>query len=292
MKNNTLEDFKKAIKEKYEEEKAGNNAHFLLQLSRAKLRDLCFELFKENSNQADLNCFRAFMGFEFDTNGFNKVKALTDKFRPLETFLKNETDLTDLAAVNMVAVLVDFTPRPYLKFAKVECGETNFVQNQPNLNFASLSNSLAKNPEIETAQTQKLLLTKKKSLFKNPYLFILPLLLIMVGIFGYQKWSEKECMQWNEDHYEVVDCKTEKATLFQSSEKVALNENILALRKITVCDTTSFFRSEKPKIWYCKKGNLIEFFNGPGFHPENGKVLKPITPYMIDKYVLNKNPKS
>ena len=61
MKNNTLEDFKKAIKEKYEEEKAGNNAHFLLQLSRAKLRDLCFELFKENSNQADLNCFRAFM---------------------------------------------------------------------------------------------------------------------------------------------------------------------------------------------------------------------------------------
>lgn len=145
MKTITLEDFKKAIKEKYKLEKVGSNAHFLLQPSRAKLRDLCFELFKENFNQADLNCFRAFMGFDFDTNASNKIKALTDKFRPLETFLKDETDLTDLAAINMVAILVDFSNRPYFKFAKMASVEIDLPNANSFLKFDEESNNPKKN---------------------------------------------------------------------------------------------------------------------------------------------------
>ncbi len=289
MKTNTLEDFKKAIKEKYENEKGGSHAHFLLQLSRAKLRDLCFELFQENSNLDDLNCYRAFLGFEFDKNGSNKVKALTDKFRPLETFLKGETDLTDLAAVNMVAILVGLTNRPYLKFVKMEVGESDFKNEIPILKMEKESIIVKRHNEDYALQFQNTEV-KKHLLLKKPYLFIIPVLLILISIFGYQKWNQKECMQWTNDHYEAVDCKTAQATLFQSTQKVAINETVLSLRKISVCDTTVFFSNEKPQIWYCKKGKEIEFFNGPGFHPENGKVLKPITTYMIDKYVLNKNP--
>ena len=65
----------------------------------------------------------------------------------------------------------------------------------------------------------------------------------------------------------------------------------MQLRKIDVSDTTTFFKHEKAQVWYCKKEKQIEYFNGPGFHPENGKVLKPITNYMIEKYVFNQIPK-
>lgn len=288
MTYSTLEDYKKAIKKKYDTEKEGVNAHFFLQLSRAKLRDLCIELFKENPNHHDLNCFRIFMGFEFDKNGANKVKALTDKFRPLETFLKGETDLTDLTAVNMVAILVDFKPRPYLKFAKMESGENNLQHHLPVLNFDSPDTFINSATGDGALKIQKKEKTKKYVFLRNMYAFLIPAILILISVFGYQKWNEKECMQWNEDHYEVVDCKTEQAAFFQLNDKIPTNDILLRLRKINVSDTTVFFKNQKPQIWYCKKGKQIEYFNGPGFHPENGKVLKPITPYMINKYVVKK----
>ena len=288
MKNNTLEDYKKAIREKYEVEKTGVHAHFLLQPSRARLRDLCFEWFKEHPNTSDLNSFRAFLGFDFDSSTLNKLKVATDKFRPLETFLKGETDLTDLAAVNMVAVLVNFQPRPFLKFAKTENPATELQSANAALSFEVQKQEL----EVSTPNKASYLHMEKnakKNLFqKRWYFFIAPLLLVLLSIFGYQKWNQKECMQWNEDHYEMVDCKTAQLGLLHSAEKVVWDETAFALKKITVSDSTPFFNNEKPLIWYCKRGQQIEYFNGPGFHPENGKVLKPITTYMINKYVVKK----
>lgn len=289
MRNNTLEAFKKAIKEKYEVEKWIVNSHFLLQPSRAKLRDLCFELFKENSNEADLMCFKAFFGFEFSPNHFNKLKALTDKFRPLETFLKGETDLNDLAGVNMAAVLVDFTPRPYLKFSRaavLSSNETNSTETK------TVQNQLITNEIVKDSPTNVIFSQKtpppKSFFFRNPLLLILPLLVCSIGFYGYKMHHQKKCMQWSNDHYETVSCKTEQLGILQETDKIPVNEQLLQLRKITVSDTTVFFKNEKPQIWYCKKNKKVEFFNGPGFHPESGKALKPITNYMIKKYVLNK----
>ena len=286
MKNNTLESYKKAIREKYEIEKLGEKSHFLLVLSRAKLRDLCFETFKENSSQADLNCFKAFLGFEFNSDCLNKLKVATDKFRPLETFLKGETDLTDLASVNMTAVLVDFMPRPYLKFCKVESKEMAVVEE----NF--VANKMRSNSDISTQRISDVnryddRIVQPNPFFRKPIIAIGVVILCVMGLFGYQMWNQKECMQWDENHYEIVDCETEQAHFFQAFEKIPVNKTLLQLRKIDVSDTTIFFKHEKAQVWYCKKEKQIEYFNGPGFHPENGKVFKPITNYMIEKYVFN-----
>jgi hypothetical protein len=39
-------------------------------------------------------------------------------------------------------------------------------------------------------------------------------------------------------------------------------------------------------IWYCKQDGKCDFINAPGLHPESGKTLKPISKYVIKKYVL------
>ena len=58
-------------------------------------------------------------------------------------------------------------------------------------------------------------------------------------------------------------------------------------RKIeAICDDIYFDEENKPKVWYRKVSKSeIELFTAPGLHPVNGKTLKPISTYMIDKYI-------
>ncbi|UPZ15549.1 hypothetical protein [Flavobacterium humidisoli] len=114
--NNTLEAYKKAIKIKYEIEKEGEYFDFLYSPSRGKLRDLCWLIFEDNPTQDDLNVFRNLLCLDFDHTQKHKFKDQKDKFRPIETFFKGETDPSNIDAINLAAVIVDFQPRPFKKF--------------------------------------------------------------------------------------------------------------------------------------------------------------------------------
>lgn len=114
--NNTLEEYKKAIKIKYEIEKEGEYFDFLYHPSRGKLRDLCWLIFEDNPTQDDLKVFRNLLCVDFDYTQKNRFKNQKDKFRPIETFFKGETDPTNIDAINLAAVIVDFQPRPFKKF--------------------------------------------------------------------------------------------------------------------------------------------------------------------------------
>ncbi|GEM_PF-380273 len=115
---NNYSDYKKALKAKYEQEKTGVNTSFLLQLTPARLRDLTLYVFRETTNPDDLKTFQLFMGFPFDAGNIQKIKNKIDAFRPLISFLKNQSDLANPGSVEMLAVLLDFTPRPFHKFRK------------------------------------------------------------------------------------------------------------------------------------------------------------------------------
>tara|TARA_R110002126_G_scaffold282681_1_gene431232 strand:- start:320 stop:1195 length:876 start_codon:yes stop_codon:yes gene_type:complete len=288
---NTLEDYKAAVKLKYESEKIGNYSSFLLNPSRAKLRKLCGELFKNNTNTDDLKSFSAFFQFDFSLNCSNRLKEQTDKFRPIETFFKGETDLADIEAVNIAAILVDFNSRPYLKFSKQEALKK---ENIPSTSIESLNTGdvfgatefIKKNTISADLPIQPSFLKKKKlSLYQKKVVIPGMLLIIMLSGIGYSFLPKKECMQWQKDHYEAVDCETKAVGFVDLYSTMPLNKNMLNFRKIKICDTTTFFKHNKPILWYCKKGNQLVFFNGPGFNPENEKPLKPITQYMIDKYM-------
>src|SRR5690606_5919427 len=101
---------------KYEMEKNGDFSSFLFNPSRGKLRDLCMEIFKQNTDVDDLRSFRLFFGFDYSLDSLNKLRDQKDKFRPIETFFKGETDLQDIEGINIAAILVNFKSRPFAKY--------------------------------------------------------------------------------------------------------------------------------------------------------------------------------
>lgn len=291
MENNTLEDYKIGVKAKYEIEKRGAYSSFLIGPSRARLRSLCLEIFKSGQDQNDLNVFSSFFKFDYTPSCSSKLKGQTDKFRPIETFFKGETDLTDIEAVNIAAILVDFTPRPYLKFSKQQAfkKEKPPITSIENIDTADVFgvSTIVKGIGIIADQSiQPSTLAKKELRIFHKRLVIPGLIVfVMLSGFGYVLLPKKECMQWQKDHYEAVDCETKSVDILNLYSTMPLNKNMLNFRKIKICDTTTFFKNNKPILWYCKTENHLDFFNGPGLNPENEKPLKPITQYMINKYI-------
>ncbi|SUJ19316.1 Uncharacterised protein [Sphingobacterium spiritivorum] len=93
------------------------------------------------------------------------------------------------------------------------------------------------------------------------------------------------CMYWTGDRYKSVPCqeKVEGATVLALDSAKLLN-----FRKINVPDTLTI--SSINNLWYTKiTVDSAEFYTGSGFHPLfPEKRLKPVTPYILNKYVLNK----
>jgi hypothetical protein len=281
MKQNDFEAYKKAVKLCYEEEKKGYYSSFLLQPSRANLRKLCVERLKENPSPDDLNSFKIFIGFDFKPENRTKLKDETDRFRTIENFLKGSSDSNDVEVINIAAILVDYTPRPFLKFVKGHKGEEGGTTVNP-----------FEKQEIETQKTTLFAPEKKSSPKKK----------LLIGLIGFTAifsigytakdlvLPAKECMQWQIDHYEPIDCQSQAKDTIYFGEIEALNEKLLDFKKIDVNKNFPFFKEGKAVVWYCKiSAEELEYFNGNGngYHPITGKTLRPITTYMISKYVKN-----
>lgn len=276
---NKLEAYKKAIQSKFDIEKNKRYANFLLQPSRANLRNLCLERMKDNTNRDDLISFNLFLGFEFSLSQLNKLKAQKDKFRPIETFFKRETDLSELEAVNIAAILVDFQPRPFRKYLEVFKGEG--IENEKEEVSLGL---------IPPNDKVTMVFKSKNNLKKNLAYGVVGFLgLFAVGYTGKDLlFPEKQCMKWVKDHYEMVNCLDKAQGIGSYGTIVPYNEIEFNRIELKVCDTTEFFidgNSEKPKVWYDKEKDELRCFNMDGINPETGDQLRSITPYMIDKYV-------
>jgi len=150
------------------------------------------------------------------------------------------------------------------------------------LGFDNYEDFVLKNSPGSAAKTEPGPLKKKETNFKRIALFSL-LILAVTGISAYVgfKNGEEKCMIWEDDHYIEISCTG-------SNEEQKLNPYLLEnLRRIVISDTTSFFKNGAVQIWYDKSNNLLEYFTAPGIHPQNGKTLKPVTSYIIDKYLRN-----
>ncbi len=110
------------------------------------------------------------------------------------------------------------------------------------------------------------------------------LIVFVAGIAGSVSYTafvkgEHECMVWVKDHYEKSVCDGQQG-------EIALRKTILdKLRKVQVCDTTTFFKNSEPVIWYDRVGNEYEYFTFYGLHPVTGKTLRPITQTIIDEQI-------
>ncbi|CAD0007003.1 hypothetical protein [Flavobacterium chungangense] len=360
MNNNTRDDYKKAIRTKYEIEKEGEFSNYFLPTSQANLRNLCWVRFETNTSKDDSSIFFSVFDFDFDLSKSRHFSTnMTDKFRPVVTFLTGKKEPAKFSTVELAAILVDFHPRPFKKFNKEGCIEIDnsveetlkpvnnphvpeviFIKNDDNEEFEksngikeeraipeeNLNEDLCKEenldktafsneeniltvdeilieaPEEEilkeiktTKQAIKPLelflgfkkeLPQKESIIKRNKWIRIGVVSFLVVLGSYYFPEKKECMQWTSDHYEIVDCDVKKEGFIPANAIEVLDPGLVNLKKITICDTTTCFdKNGVAIIWYAKTANGVDFFNEHGRHPENNKPLKPVTQYIIDKYV-------
>lgn len=321
MPNNTFEDYKKAVKKKYETEKKGEHSVFLESPTRARLRSLCWELFQQqNRNQDDLTVFSSFLGLTFDVNRKNRFDEEIDKFRPIENFFKGKTDPVNLEAINMAAILVDFKARPFNKFRIQELfKEEDPIEEEEKIEVLNSQKEQSTDSGIlgkflDRKEKEKISgkeevngieiikpsinsfvnvnAEKKHNSVSKPGVRIprtaigIVAVLCLLGLITYFAFQDKECMQWSGDHYEMVDCDLKIQGYAKSANIEILDPTLVHLKKIKVCDTTTYFdKNGVAIIWYAKTANGVEFFDAHGRHPENNSPLRPVTRYILNKYV-------
>lgn len=119
MKKNTLEDYQIAIKAKYEEVRSIDKTGFLYNPTPSGLRNLCLELLNSLDNN-DKEAYDRFFTLK-DGEAYKQIENFEiSRFKPLCTFLKGATLTKSPKNLNLLAVLVDLKPRPFLKFSKNE----------------------------------------------------------------------------------------------------------------------------------------------------------------------------
>lgn len=94
----------------------------------------------------------------------------------------------------------------------------------------------------------------------------------------------KECMQWNNTQYEIVDCSGQSQGYLDT--RIPASKEKLTLRKLQATETRKYFENGATIVWYSKNEGKIELYNQRGLHPAIGKILKPITRYIIKKYLI------
>ncbi|MBC8755481.1 hypothetical protein H2O64_12460 [Kordia sp. YSTF-M3] len=109
--------------------------------------------------------------------------------------------------------------------------------------------------------------------------------LIFLLYFGLYMVNRQQWMVWDTDRYVEVQFDVEKYGL--SNLKLYKHERIKKFREVKPDCNYLFFKSDgSENLWYQKATNgEVTFFTSFGLHPETGKTLKKITPYMIRKYI-------
>jgi len=276
--------YKQALKEKYETEKLGKHSSFLLSPTAGKLRDLCIQILNENGNAKDLQAFHNFLGFAFNESSLQKIKNQKDKFKPIATFLKGETEFADsnFAAADMTALLVDFSLRPFTTFQK------NPIASPISKPATELNEE---NPVVKKDFKSEVIgnFADADQGFRKKVTFAIALLSILfMGYIAKQEfYPEKKCLEWKIDHYELAACNGSAIDSLYKPRMVQANNELLRFKKLTVSKQTKFFVNGQPAVWYSKKNNIVEFFNAPGIHPLTGESLRPVTRHIVETYVMN-----
>ena len=276
---NTNDDYTNAIKQKLEIEKLGVYGSYFTEPTPAQLRNLCLMFCENGLNGNDENVFKNFFYTKKEEDLKRSITNFeVEKLKPVIHFLKDKTSKTSAVNLELLAILVNFEQRPLVKFLKGE-------------KFSEIKNA-TKNEEIISfvnVEIEKKAEKTKRTFSKNSLILRILLSIVLLFFSGYfikkEFFPRKECMLWQIDHYIPINCDAEKIGFASINDVMILEAHLLNFKKVEVNKKTIFFKNEKPLIWYCKKNNKLDFFNASGFHPENGKPLKPITQYMINKWV-------
>lgn len=191
-----------------------------------------------------------------------------------------KTPLSDRTLRDIFNGLID------IKKSKVVVSLCKFLNYKSYEEFKTKNSILPNLPEIKKPTEPTLNLIEKTQTFiqRNKVSIMIPFILLFTGIAFYAS-TKQRWMVWNENHYEEVSFNTKKYSLEQL--KLYKEDRIKYFKKIEgTCEYPFFNKAGKPTIWYGRnRSGDLELFTSVGLHPETGKTLKHITPYMIKKYI-------
>lgn len=278
--NTTFESFMAAVKQQYEVSKNGSYSGFLLNPSPAQLRNLCLLLLENNLSKIDEAIFRVFFQVPEEAVLKKAVENFdVEKFRAVGNFLKGRSEKTNVVSLNLISVLVDFQPRPLNKYLKADVYSQTDVSKEKE-DFQGIETFWDGLDEFKDDTVKSIFI---KQLRRTGVVAVL--ILALGYILNHAFFPEKQCMQWQKDHYEKVDCNLVNQEIAAINEVKPIDQREINLKKIEVNKETLFFKNGKPLVWYSKIKGKLHYFNSYGINPETGKPLKPITNYMINKYV-------
>lgn len=211
-------------------------------------------------NEKDLKTIKEFLKIESVDQLEETLRKLdTDLFLPVIYFLRGKTKNPNAIYIEILAILVDYHPRPFSFDLKME----------PNVDEPEENESENRNP---------IKILKEGNFIKK---LIYPLL-ILIGAGGWWQASiQKDCMYWN--NYEYIECAC--SLQLPNQEVIALNKLLLNnFKRLKNIKEYQSFQIEH--LWYTKITlDSLDVFTMDGKHPLNKKELKPVSRYIFEKYM-------
>lgn len=288
-----FEDYLEQVKDYLPIAKKGHRSRFLQKTTTATLRDtLLYLVDRKELSTADANTLRYFFQLQQGDDLRNGIlNADIDKFRPVKRFMDGTTGTPTQQTLEMIAILLDFKPRPYSRFLELNGAVENFISEEKQDISEKTATFISEILENKEPDFKKEVEAKKPPMGTRKKITMALSIAVVTFSVGYTTKQfilpSKHCMQWKVDHYELTDCESVPLGIVDNPDGIKpYNEIEFNRKKLTVCDTTTFFNSNnKPIVWYSKQHNVIEFFNMDGSHPVTSCELRRITSYMINKYV-------
>jgi len=315
-----FEDYKLEVIRTYEKKKSeGNLPPNLLRHTPAKLKRECMDEFSNRYLDSDQHTFTSLFG-----KGNSKVEFLKlvkdsnpDLFRPLNTYLRrNTTGGTHDRNIELLAWLIDFKERPHQGVDPYELVDSEW--NSPSTMKENISTEIKFSEEkseleeeligseikIDSAE-KKIEKEKQRGLtiidddpqnvdkgifgippkFNKTILAFFATLVLLIGVYiCYRVFYNPQCMYWDKDHYQPIDCdqKVDGATIIAVD-----TASLKHLKRIT--NLSSITINDIGKVHYSKVDNKVEFYTTGGDNPtDHRKRLLPLSKHMYEKYVLHK----
>ena len=286
----TFSQFKEEVLALYEAKKKRHELDDLLaNPSPANLRDYCLVRLSEQLASTDIDIFQKF----FDP--YKKEKNLEEaifNFNPgflkaSQKFIQGKTENPDDLLVKLIAILVDYQPRPFqysydLTTGKPGSPPTGGPGNPPTGGPGSPptggpGNSPTGGPGSPPTGG-RLMGFYKNNMIALRFSTVSGLIIIIFYII--YCLTPKGCMYWDGHRYVETTCQSS----VPYHRVIGFNNNQFhSFFKIMRPDTLS--KKDVGFVWYSKIDNEVEFFTGPGFHPiETKKGLKLATEYIIETY--------
>jgi hypothetical protein len=282
-------DYIKLLRAAYEQKRRQSQLSLLLaQSTPANIRRECVNVCKEGLEKKDEAVLRAFFGPASDQKRFLGLieNFATDKFKPLDNYLKGITTTTDDKNLELLAWLIDFPHRPYVYGKEVLLSEEE---------KEVLGNPIQ---EIESTdrKNQPFVQDKESGKKKKRRMAALLVMALLICFSGYQIVVQQfrlsptlnygnaieGCMYWNGEQYVQVTCDdTTAGRLLWPLKPDKLKE----FRRITREDTIT--EKSIRKVYYLKLNGNIEYYTASGNHPiDPTRKLRPLSEYMYKKYLL------